>query len=159
MPQLITDDTSLLNAENVLRWVPNDRIYFDDNENKLKAYDRDDSLWGFFFEEEVNKGLSVDHRERILADRPEAASFRDALQDYVTIAMSLPYFEKRSWLRLNIGVLRDLGLPITCTPYDNGRRPHHCDVWPTDPHNNYTGDQYHVISESYEVEVNNRDIP
>lgn len=152
------DDQAILNSENVLRLVPNARIYSDENENRLKAYDENQSLWGFWFANNVNTGMSVDHRERILADRPAIADIRDAYNDYYTTAFEQKtYFKKKSVLKLSVQVLRDLKLPITCTPLSDRVRPHHCDVWPTAPNDNFIGQQYETLLKTYTVEINNND--
>lgn len=146
-------DLDFEDNDNVIRWVPNARIWFDDNDNCYKAYDDDSSsLWAFAFEDSRNVGLSVDHLEGILRER-EGMSVAEAVADYFTTAMSRPYFEKRSFLAMKISDLRAVNLGLTKTPLLN--RIHHCDIWPSAGNDNYVEGQYEHLSRSYSVLINN----
>ena len=141
-----------LDEDHVLRFVINDRLYFDENDNKYKAYDDDSKLWSFIIKNNENKGLSVDHLEGIINNHSND-DLHQAIKLYVIHRFSRSYFQKRSYLKLKIQVLQNLRLSITKTPKD--KRPHHCDIWPSEGENNFISNQYEAISRSYEVEINN----
>jgi hypothetical protein len=153
------DDPAILDAENVLRFVKNDQIVFDETQNKFRALPGPNGEpWTFSFSETgENAGLSVDHLERINQSHSLQSTFQNC-RAYYTEAFGEAYFSKRSLLKLAIMVVRTNGLGITNTPTNNNGkpRPHHCDIWPSDGQNNFVGNQHSELVRAYEVEINNK---